>query len=1081
MDNPTQTPEEILKRIQGSLNSSDAKERLGAIQELLDQKYSSPAILRALERMALKDKSKAVREASRQALDSPTHRYIQGRTAKLKRKERQTILDEIAEWETQGLIQEDQAVVIRRRYDFDLKPAASAPLPDQEAPPPSLKSAPDKITSPAEQPTPPTPSLTQTLLSETSIKIALYLGSFFVIAAAAILAAVVEAARLPILFIATVLFAGGALVTRKRLPQPSFALFIVFSFLLPTDANVLADVLNLPARANAGYWFIVMAIMALLWGLGTWFYTSRLFSLAAFVALIISVIRLGEFLDSELEMYMLLLSFATLIGLGGAYILKRWQSSKFSRPLFILVQIAQVGLNLFALIVVVGRIEETPNAWNLVSTFFWLLTAGFYALSNLAFPFVLFPWLAAAALYPVPMAFIIAFNTDPLPVAIAAWVWGTLLAAGSEALRLIQVDKVRRYELHVLTISTLTILTAILVGFIENNSWGFAFMLASAILYTVLQVLKPRLHVWISALLLGLGAYFTFFALPFMEKVDVFIGYQLLGASLLLLLPDLFLKPDFSINKSWRWPLRIFGSSLVFANTLTLVFIGQENAWETTLIFALYTLFFTLYALRYRRAWLGYFGAAFAALSVVFAILHFEIDSWLLPLMVLSALYYLAGFLLGRNEKTTAWSNMLRFSGLGLSSIASLTGVITSQDGNGWYALITGLLFGIEMFAFRANLAEVGVQIFFATGVFALLVDSGIEVNYQYLGVSLALLGTDLALARTYPFKRPLAWISRGFGALFMLINTLDILFTDFDTRVSAICLTAYMLFFLLQAFLYRFPALGYGFSLYSVLTIITTLKAFERDGWLLPVTALAIIFYAAGFILRKQKMETDEQVSKFALKWPFVLWTSGLGIGLLVTVAAPLEGGLSAAIPVAVTATMIAMEALDRRDVWLGFPANALYLMAYFILLLELNVDEPQFFSIATAALGLLMHYLLTRAGSRTGAFITGMVSQLVLLGTTYIQFVSTERLSFFAILFFQALAVLIYGIVIRSRSLVITPIIIVVIAVMTVLFGLLQDIGTIVMIGCTGIILLMLGILAVVMRERIKEIGDRFNDWKA
>ena len=36
-------------------------------------------------------------------------------------------------------------------------------------------------------------------------------------------------------------------------------------------------------------------------------------------------------------------------------------------------------------------------------------------------------------------------------------------------------------------------------------------------------------------------------------------------------------------------------------------------------------------------------------------------------------------------------------------------------------------------------------------------------------------------------------------------------------------------------------------------------------------------------------------------------------------------------------------------------------------------------------ALLGILMHYLLTRAGSKRAAFLTGMFSQLVLLGTSY------------------------------------------------------------------------------------------------
>jgi hypothetical protein len=215
-------------------------------------------------------------------------------------------------------------------------------------------------------------------------------------------------------------------------------------------------------------------------------------------------------------------------------------------------------------------------------------------------------------------------------------------------------------------------------------------------------------------------------------------------------------------------------------------------------------------------------------------------------------------------------------------------------------------------------------------------------------------------------------------------------------------------------------------------------------------------------------------------------LWSSGIGIGLVASCFAPFhagvyQNGLVVAIPPALTATLVAAEAFARRNVWLGFPANALYLLAYFLILVELQVDEPQFYSMGAAGLGLLMHYLLTRAGSKTGAFMTGMVSQLVLLGVTYIQFLSNEKLVFFAILFFQALAVLAYGIVIRSRSLVITPIVFAVLAVISVMYGLMQGIWAVVLIGCTGLLLLMLGILAVVLRERIKQVAERFSDWGA
>jgi hypothetical protein len=1079
------SPQEVLAGIQSDLRGEAAQTRLDAIQTLAGQKFSSPAILRTLEELALKDRSKAVREAARQTLASPAHRYVQSRLTRLNRKERRAILAEIADWEEQGMIETDQASLMRQRYDFDLTPDQAI----QIAPPlpPLPEPAPVKPESSPPQPSTPRPGLAQTLLSETSIKIALYLGAFFVIAAAAILAAVLEAARLPILLAATALFAGGAVLTRGRLPQPSFALFIVFSFLLPTDANVLADVLDLSSRANAGYWFIALALMALLWSFGAWFYSSRLFSLAAFISLVVSLIRLGELFEAELEIHLILLSLSALLGLGGAYLLKRWQSARFSLPLFILVQIFQLGLVAFALVVIAVRLEDFPSGWNFFSTSFWLLTMLFYVCSDLVFPLAIFPWLSMAALYPLPINFMLNFSTEPLQIASAAWIWGLLLASASELFRRLSVDIIQRYAFPALTVSLISILTAVLTGYIEEMTYGFVFMLASAVLYALLHISKPRSYLWATALLLGLGAYFSFFSLPFMEHIYVFIGYQVLGASLLLLVPDLFLPPDFSHGESWRWPLRILGALLAFINFATVLPLATQDTGHAAIAYGFYAIFFAAYALRYNRAWLGFLATASAALAMTFAFQHFELDLWLPVLTALAGIYYLTGLVVGRNEGKTTWSNMLRYSGLGLASLVSIWALFTLERGGGWYVLVTALLFALEMFAHKAGLAEAGLQFFFAAGVFLILWEANLARGYQVLGIALALLGTDLALAHFYAGKRPLAWFSRGFGALVVLLNTFDVLFGNPGSQVAATCFFIYMLFFLVQALLYRQPLLGYSFSLFSVLTVIFTLQAFNQPRWMHPVTLLAVIYYAAGFFLRKTRPEAvgsnaeDAAASSNMFTWPFILWTSGLGAGLLATIVSPMQGGLSAAIPAAVTATMVAIEAFERRNVWLGFPANALYLMSYFILLLELNVDEPQFFSIATAALGMLMHYLLTRAGSRTGAFITGMVSQLVLLSTTYIQFLSSERMVFFFAIFFQGLAVLGYGIIIRSRSLVITPLAFLVLSVLTVAYGLLQGILTVVLIGCTGMLLLMLGILAVLMRDRFKQLGERFSDWGA
>jgi hypothetical protein len=48
-------------------------------------------------------------------------------------------------------------------------------------------------------------------------------------------------------------------------------------------------------------------------------------------------------------------------------------------------------------------------------------------------------------------------------------------------------------------------------------------------------------------------------------------------------------------------------------------------------------------------------------------------------------------------------------------------------------------------------------------------------------------------------------------------------------------------------------------------------------------------------------------------------------------------------------------------------------------------------------------------------------------------------------------------------------------------VVYDLLDAFTTILMVGCTGIILIGLGILAVLMRERITKFGEKLSEWKA
>ncbi len=96
---------------------------------------------------------------------------------------------------------------------------------------------------------------------------------------------------------------------------------------------------------------------------------------------------------------------------------------------------------------------------------------------------------------------------------------------------------------------------------------------------------------------------------------------------------------------------------------------------------------------------------------------------------------------------------------------------------------------------------------------------------------------------------------------------------------------------------------------------------------------ALAVLYYASGYWLRG---------GQNANGWDKTLLYSGLGLGVLTSLSAPFQGGLEASIPVAITATLFAAEAFALRNVWWALPANAFYLMSYFMILFELNVEEP-------------------------------------------------------------------------------------------------------------------------------------------
>ena len=305
---------------------------MSAIARLHSLGYSSKAIRNELEKLALNDDNEDVRKDAFAALNLPTHRNV--------RKFRRNLTETVAasswrksqKWEKLGFLENENAEVIRRRYDFDFTPAPAEGLSAISSTASSTRSE-GSILSETKNDGPRL-TLLQTLLSEASIKIYLYLGAFFVIASASIIGATVPELRLPILIMGTLIFGGLSLAIKKRLPQPSFALFIVFSFLLPITANTIQEMLrqslNLNKSFSTGYWVIVYFIMAVIWSGSTWLYESRLFSITAFISLTLSLFGIGRFFNAEAEFYTTLAGFAAIAGLAGVWLLKKWRSSHFA-------------------------------------------------------------------------------------------------------------------------------------------------------------------------------------------------------------------------------------------------------------------------------------------------------------------------------------------------------------------------------------------------------------------------------------------------------------------------------------------------------------------------------------------------------------------------------------------------------------------------------------------------------------------------------------------------------------------------------------------------------------------------------
>src|SRR5258708_33834505 len=126
----SESQQEVLARILKGLQGPDSTDQLAAIYELSHLNYSSTAIVEKLEDLAFMAAKQIVRQAALGALDLRTSQFVRSQALKyLDPRQRLAILAEIEAWKERGLIQQEQAEVLVRRYDFNRKPVEPAKSP----------------------------------------------------------------------------------------------------------------------------------------------------------------------------------------------------------------------------------------------------------------------------------------------------------------------------------------------------------------------------------------------------------------------------------------------------------------------------------------------------------------------------------------------------------------------------------------------------------------------------------------------------------------------------------------------------------------------------------------------------------------------------------------------------------------------------------------------------------------------------------------------------------------------------------------------------------------------------------------
>jgi hypothetical protein len=1023
-------PRTVLDLIISDLNNPAQEKRLAAIDLLWQTPFSSAAILNLLERTATSDPSPEVRKAALEALQHPAHRAIQQNLTRLRPDSRRMLIQEAQNWARAGIISAEQAEIIRRKYDFDQVPpltlrqrATEHPTPSTTAPPPApvtkaapapqIPPTPYPVSQPAPAPSPqasaPRPTLLQTLTSETSIKIALYLGAFMVIAAAFILAFLSETLRFPALITVTLGFGIAAVVLKKRLPPTSFTLFIVASVLLVIDAIVFRDILNLSGQAASIYWSISLGLMVLIWCWATWLYRSRFFTLTAFSALAASLqFGINIFNTRDVIFHVLAASVAALIGILACKLLKKWQNTDFVIPFFAILQGFQVLLLTTGFIAGLVNITKTNPAidWTVLAIVGGL-AAVFYIISDGLFSFMLFPWLAVGALLPIQG--LITHTSHPAIwiYGVGAWAWGFAMLISSELTLRSKTPSLKSYSLPLNISANLLMLGGALFGFAENAATGFGLSLAAALIMSAAHIRVNRWWVWLSAIWFGLMAYISAFSLIETGGWLKDLPYKVAAATALFALIDLVLKPSFQHQKSWRWPLRAYGLLFIVANTIYLIISTRHE--HQAILLALHGVIALAYAIRYNKPIAALIFTIHIPLAAIFALEYFQKldDLSIIAGTILALTFYLAGFFIRRINGSKHWSSVFRYSALGIALLMLLPAFIYYDiKYTGWYLLILSGLFIAETLGNR--FFELGFYPLAIIG-YAFILDEFRLYHTVFIpgGITATMLAADMFFHKAKPrrFYGPLIRL----GSISPAMLTISAMLLNQPSWQQSWVLGLLALLYIFVAWYYRASWVLYVSNLYIGFGIFAGLRVLGQveSAWLPAVSVTAYIFYLTSYLLNKKR----ETLPAWGQPYRFSSLLLAIA-GSILSIYQPVK---ASGIYTLLLAVLLVIETLKNPIFEI-----TIYLLSgisYFHLLEEFGPDWLKtpalaiaIFTLIIIALELAFHRLLTpRPWKWISRLICGLTA-LVAIAATYLHQDARESLAALGLLSALALIVTLF-----------------------------------------------------------------------